>query len=163
MKKIELINIVEEDFLNYKYPSMFLISHKCDFKCCTEQNLDKSICQNFDLMKNKTHLFSFESIYNHFINNNITKSIVIGGMEPFLQFEEIYELIRFFRFKGCYCDFVIYTGYNIEEIEPYMARLKPLKNIIIKFGRFIPNQTPHYDKVLGINLISDNQYAERIC
>ena len=36
-------------------------------------------------------------------------------------------------------------------------------NIIIKFGRYIPNQKPHYDEVLGVNLASDNQYAERIC
>lgn len=36
------------------------------------------------------------------------------------------------------------------------------KNIIVKFGRFIPNQHPHYDEVLGINLASDNQYAEKI-
>ena len=36
------------------------------------------------------------------------------------------------------------------------------KNIIIKYGRYIPNQTPHRDEVLGVNLASDNQYAERI-
>ena len=32
--------------------------------------------------------------------------------------------------------------------------------IIVKFGRFRPNQEPHYDEVLGVNLISDNQYAK---
>jgi hypothetical protein len=37
------------------------------------------------------------------------------------------------------------------------------KNIIIKYGRYIPNQTPHYDEVLGVYLASDNQYAVRIC
>ena len=32
-------------------------------------------------------------------------------------------------------------------------------NIIIKFGRYIPNQGTHFDKVLGVKLASDNQYA----
>ena len=36
------------------------------------------------------------------------------------------------------------------------------ENIIIKFGRYIPNQEKHYDDVLGIELASDNQYAEVI-
>jgi len=36
------------------------------------------------------------------------------------------------------------------------------KNIIIKYGRFIPDKEKHYDEVLGIYLASDNQYAERI-
>ena len=40
--------------------------------------------------------------------------------------------------------------------------LKQFPNIIIKFGRFIPNQQSHYDEVLGINLASDNQYAKKI-
>ena len=35
-------------------------------------------------------------------------------------------------------------------------------NIIIKFGRYIPNQQSHFDIVLGVNLASDNQYAERL-
>ena len=35
-------------------------------------------------------------------------------------------------------------------------------NIIIKFGRFIPNREPHFDEVLGVNLASNNQYAKRI-
>ena len=35
-------------------------------------------------------------------------------------------------------------------------------NIIIKFGRFIPNQEGHYDEVLGINLASKNQFGEKI-
>ena len=40
--------------------------------------------------------------------------------------------------------------------------LKQYPNIIIKFGRFKPNQKSHYDDVLGVNLISDNQYGEKI-
>lgn len=59
-------------------------------------------------------------------------------------------------------DIVIYTGYCKEEITEYIGKLKIFPNIIIKFGRFIPNQEKHYDEVLGIYLAFDNQYAERI-
>ena len=36
------------------------------------------------------------------------------------------------------------------------------ENIIIKYGRFIPDQQPHYDEILGVNLASSNQGAEKI-
>ena len=36
------------------------------------------------------------------------------------------------------------------------------KNIIIKYGRFIPDSKSRYDNILGITLASDNQYAEEI-
>ena len=36
------------------------------------------------------------------------------------------------------------------------------KNIIIKFGRYIPNRNNKYDEILGVTLASDNQFAEKI-
>lgn len=59
-------------------------------------------------------------------------------------------------------DIVIYTGYYKEEIEEYIDELKMFPNLIVKFGRYIPNHEKHFDEVLGIYLASDNQYAERI-
>ena len=59
-------------------------------------------------------------------------------------------------------DIVIYTGYNEDEIQKEINKLRQFKNIIIKFGRFIPNQKKKYDEVLGVTLSSDNQYAEVI-
>ena len=56
----------------------------------------------------------------------------------------------------------ILAGYNKEEIQDKIDILKNFINIIIKFGRYIPNQKPHYDEVLGVNLASDNQYGEKI-
>ena len=56
--------------------------------------------------------------------------------------------------------FCIYTGYYPEEIQDELKQLQKYKNIIIKFGRFIPGQEPHYDEVLGVYLASDNQYGE---
>ena len=32
-------------------------------------------------------------------------------------------------------------------------------NIIIKYGRYIPNDGKHFDRVLGVELVSNNQYA----
>ena len=59
-------------------------------------------------------------------------------------------------------DIVIYTGYQKEEISYAIDWLHLFSNIIVKFGRFIPNQQPHYDEILGVKLASDNQYAEVI-
>jgi hypothetical protein len=44
----------------------------------------------------------------------------------------------------------------------YFARLQQIPNIIIKYGRYIPNQASHYDNVLGVYLASNNQFAEKI-
>jgi hypothetical protein len=58
---------------------------------------------------------------------------------------------------------VIYSGYYKHELPTeYIQRLQIVPNIIVKFGRFIPNEQPHYDEVLGVKLASSNQYAEVI-
>lgn len=159
---MKLKNVVLEDFVNYKNPSMFLITSFCDFKCCHEGNFDESVCQNNPLVQQKTKDISLEYLYNSYINNPITKAIVVGGLEPFLQFKELYDLIKYFRDNGCEDDFVIYTGYYKEEIIPEIETLKEFPNIIIKFGRYKPNEKEHYDEILGVKLASNNQYAERI-
>lgn len=46
--------IVAEDFVNYKFPAMFINTSLCDFKCCREQHLDTGICQNAPLAKAPT-------------------------------------------------------------------------------------------------------------
>ena len=60
---------------------------------------------------------------------------------------------------------MIYSGYYRDEIpkERIDAIIKYVPNVIVKWGRFVPNQEPHYDEVLGIYLRSDNQYAEKLC
>ena len=151
-----------EDFVNYKIPSMFLITSFCDFKCCHEGNFNESVCQNNSLVQQKTKDISLEYLYNSYINNPITKAIVVGGLEPFLQFKELYNLIKYFRDNGCEDDFVIYTGYYKEEIASDIESLKEFPNIIIKFGRYKPNEKEHFDEILGVKLASNNQYAERI-
>ncbi len=154
--------IIAEDFVNYKTPAMFINTCFCDFKCCTDIGLDKGVCQNAPLARAEVKEIADEVIYRHFASNPITKAVVIGGLEPFLQFPELRSLIEVFRKSGDQSAFIIYTGYTADEVAEQVKRLSEFRNIIIKFGRFRPNQTPHRDEVLGVNLASDNQYAVQI-
>lgn len=155
-------DITAEDFLNYKAPSMFIASAYCDWKCCREQNLPLETCQNTVLARSPSREIPDPTILKLFEENDITKAVVIGGLEPFDQFDELIRLVRTFREAGERCQFVIYTGYNRDEIEAEITKLAELKNIIVKFGRYVPNQEPRYDEVLGVTLASPNQYAEVI-
>ena len=159
---MKIKGLQDEDFVNYKKPSMFIGTSMCDWKCCTEQCLDKSICQNSSLANSKTIDVSADEIYRRYINNPITKAVVIGGLEPMLQFSDVLDLVKIFRDSDCNDDIVIYTGYYKEEIADKIPLLSKYKNIVIKYGRYIPGQEKHYDEVLGVYLISDNQYAEKI-
>ena len=159
---IKIKGCVVEDFVNYKHPSMYIGIGGCDFKCCKEANIDISICQNSTLAQQKELDISLKMLYNTYINNDITKAIVVGGLEPMTRFDDVIELIGYFRANNCQDTFVIYTGYYPYEIKDKLAKISIYPNIIVKFGRFIPNHNPHYDEVLGVNLISDNQYAEVI-
>ena len=161
-KTIHLKNIVMEDFVNYKVPSMFLITHQCNWKCCHEGGFSETVCQNQPLVSQPTKEYNISSIYNAYVSNDITKAVVLGGLEPILQFDEVYNLVSYFRENGCKDYFVIYTGYYPEEIQEQLDKLKQLPNIIVKFGRYVPGYKKHYDDVLGISLASDNQYAEVI-
>ena len=81
--------IIEEDFTNFKLPAMFINTSFCDFKCCTESNLGIEVCQNAPLAQAPSKDIPNSVIYQHFANNPITKAVVIGGMEPFLQIDEV--------------------------------------------------------------------------
>lgn len=151
--------IVDEDFVNYKKPSMFIAFPKCNWKC--EKECGMRVCQNSALATASDITKGVKTIVARYINNPITSAIVCGGLEPFDTWEDLYELITYLRI-ATQDDIVIYTGYYEEEIQEYVNRLKIFSNIIIKYGRYIPNQKSHYDKVLGIHLASDNQYAEKV-
>ena len=159
---MRLKGLVAEDFVNYKLPSIFLSTCFCDFKCCKEAEVDIGVCQNAPLSAEPIKDISDEYIYRLYVDNPITKAVVIGGMEPIAQLGEVLALLRYFREHGTSDPFVIYTGYYPDEIQKAIESLKQCPNIIIKFGRYIPNRDKRYDEVLGVELASDNQYAEAI-
>lgn len=149
----------DEDFVNYKKPSMFIAFPSCTFKC--ERECGQKMCQNSKLAQAPDIDINTYEIVDRYLNNPITKSIVMGGLEPFDNWRDLKTLVSLLRTQTL-DDIVIYTGYKEEEIKNQLQYLRTYRNIIIKFGRFIPNQQPHYDDVLGVKLASDNQYAERI-
>ena len=149
-------NIIDEDFTNYKKPSMFIGTSNCDFKC--DKECGKPVCQNSELAKAPTIEIDDEEIIKRYLNNPITEAIVFGGLESFDTFEELYQFIKDFRRKSN-DDIIIYTGYYPDEIEDKIKELYSFKNIYIKFGRFIPNSQKIYDELLGVELSSNNQYA----
>ena len=153
--------IKRDDFVNYKKCSMFLGTTSCDWKCCKESNIPCSICQNYPWSNNPVKEFNNEDIINMYLSDGLEESIVFGGLEPMLQFGELVAFMHAFR-KACDDDIVIYTGYYKAEIEKEIEILKKYKNIIVKFGRYIPNRPSRYDEVLGVTLASGNQYAEKI-
>lgn len=145
--------------MNYKVPSMSVVCPYCTFKCDKECGM--SVCQNSSLAKADVIDVSIDALVKRYLRNPITKAIVLNGLEPFDSFEDVFkfiERIREFRKD----DIVIYTGYNENEVADYVNRLKNFGNIIIKFGRFVPNNQSHFDDVLGVYLASDNQYAKKI-
>lgn len=154
---MKIKGITDEDFVSYRKPSLFVSAASCSFKCGVH------CCQNSGLAASETFTIDDEMLIERYLKNPITKAVVFGGLEPFDQSEEILRFVTLLRDKyHCSDTVVIYTGYNKKEVLSSIKALKPLKNIIIKFGRFIPDQAPHYDDILGVNLASDNQYAEII-
>lgn len=152
-------NIVQEDFVNYKKPSMFIAFPFCSFKC--ERECGIKCCQNSPLAQMPNIEVSIDTIVEAYLNNDITKAIVFGGLEPLDSFDDVYALIKAFR-ERTESDIIIFTGYNKSEIKQQIILLRQFPNIIIKYGRFIPGDKPHRDELLGIDLASQNQYAERI-
>lgn len=157
------LTVIDERFDDYKKPSMFIGAISCSGKCCIEAGIPISVCQNDGWRSRAPVHIGERALCERYLSNPITTAIVFGGLEPFEQWGEIVFFIRVLRLNyRCIDDVVIYTGYNREEIVDKLELLNGIQNIIIKFGRYIPNQPGHFDKVLGVTLASDNQYAERI-
>ena len=159
---ITVKSIVDENFQDYKKTSMFIAFPKCDFKCFKELGLEILGCQNYEILKMPDIKIKIDKVFERYVKNPITEAVILGGLEPFFNFDEVYNLISYFRQKNCNDDFVIYTGYYPNEVENYVEKLKKFKNIIIKFGRFIPKSASVFDKILGVKLASKNQFAEKI-
>ena len=158
---MKLKGIIFEDMINYKKISMVLEFPYCNFKC--DREFGCSVCQNSQLSKESDIDIPTWEVICRYMSDFITSAVVMQGLEPFDSWEDVLEFISMLRDTyNCDDDVVIYTGYNKDEVTDYIRELQKFENVIIKFGRYIPGQEPHMDNVLGVNLASDNQYAERI-
>lgn len=151
--------IIDEDFVNYKKPSMTIEFPYCSFKCDKESGMQ--VCQNSALASAPDIDIEIDEIVFRYISNPISESIVFQGLEPFDSIDIVDLIDRLRQYTND--DIVIYTGYTEDELNQVKSfhDILSMDNIIIKFGRYIHGQKPHYDEVLGINLASDNQYAKR--
>lgn len=158
---ITLKGIIDEDLVNYKVPAMTLMSPYCSFKC--DKECGQQICQNSSLVSIPEIKITIDKLCERYLSNTITHAVIFQGLEPFDSYEELLSFIECLRVqKECNDPIIIFTGYDKWEIENQITSLSAYPNIIVKFGRFVPNQEPHYDEILGVKLASDNQYAEKI-
>ena len=156
---MEVKGVLYEDYVNYKKPSMLVMFPQCSFKC--DKECGSPVCQNSALAQGATIEVPADNLIEAYITNPFTSAIVCGGLEPFDTFDDLIVFIKTARLKTN-DDIIIYTGYTEKELQNQIEFLKQYKNIIVKFGRFVPDQERHYDETLGVYLASDNQYAERI-
>ena len=171
---MKIKGIIDEDFVNYKTAAMYIAFPQCSFKCDKENK--EQLCHNCDLVKQPDIEIEKEKLIERYLSNPISKAIVLAGLEPLDSFLDVISFVDCLR-RQYHCDdpVIIYTGYTEEELMRGQYggwQMKPNKilaeewesllkyGVIIKFGRFRPNQKPHYDEVLGVNLASDNQYAK---
>lgn len=157
---MKIKGIKEEDFVQYKKPCMTIMFSQCDFKC--DRECGRNVCINSDLAKAPDIEINIYALVKKYFENEIVSAICCGGLEPFDSELELNTLISLVRFCECEDDIVIYTGYTEEEVKAKFPWIYAHKNIIIKFGRFIPDRPSIFDEVLGVQLASDNQYAKII-
>ena len=167
---MKIKGIIDEDFVNYKKPVMYIAFPKCSFKCDKENGA--RYCQNWEVARQPDIEISALKLIERYLSNPITQGVVISGLEPFDTPEQLLGFITAFRVHTSE-PIIIYTGYTEEELEEgywyppnefeenkRIWQLIKDYGVIVKFGRFRPNQEPHYDEVLGVKLMSDNQYAK---
>lgn len=154
-----LKNLIYTDFVNYRKPTMTLGFPSCTFKC--EKECGQQVCQNSALATMPDVEISVGELLVRY-GNSISEALCCQGLEPFDSWRDLQDVVYGLRAIGILDDIVIYTGYTKCEIADKIEWLRKFPNIIVKFGRYVPNQHPHYDEVLGVDLASDNQYAEKI-
>ena len=152
---MKIKGLISEDLVNYKKPSMTIIFPYCTFKC------GEGYCQNSELAKAPIIEMNVNNLVDRYINNPITEAVVMQGLEPFDSWNDLKSFIHELR-EYCNDDIIIYTGYDKNEIIEKINELSKYTNIIVKFGRYIPNQEKHFDDLLEVYLASNNQYAEKI-
>ena len=160
---MKIYGLKPNDVVNYRHPSLFVGMGTCNWKCCIEAGMDKSLCQNSELALAPKHEVAAIELCNIYNTSKLDEALVIGGLEPLDDMDGLLDLVGAFD-VNCTGDIVIYTGYTEEEKQNVIVdEILPLikrNHLIVKFGRFVPNQEKHYDTILGVDLASDNQYGK---
>lgn len=168
---MKIKGLIDEDFVNYKKPSMYIAFPNCSFKCDIENG--GLFCHNSALALKPDIEMDKEEIAKRYIDNPITEAIVLAGLEPFDSELDLLPFIHTIREKyNCNDPIIIYTGYTEDELErgkfgqgardaqkTYWKLVKQM-GVIVKFGRYLPNEESHLDPILGVKLASHNQYAK---
>jgi hypothetical protein len=126
--EIEVKTIDDEDFNNYKVPSMLIGFPHCTFKC--DKDCGERMCQNGALDRAPNYIMTVEQVWERYEGNPLTTAFVFGGLEPFDDFVPLKRLVVKIR-ENCEDDIVIYTGYREEEIIEQLHWLRQFDNIII--------------------------------
>lgn len=150
---MHLKQIIDESFGDYKQAAMLLVVPECSWKC--------KGCQNTHLAELETKNFPDEEIWGRYEKNAITSAIVMGGLEPFCNMDEVVSFIDAGVARGQDTPIIIYTGYDISITSDsfIQAAQRYRGQILVKFGRYIPNMPKVYNKHLGVFLASPNQYV----
>ena len=160
---IELKGVIWEDTVNYKKISTTLMFPNCSFKCDKENG--EQLCQNWSLAAAPTQRVNVLNLLDTYLSNPLTEALVFQGLEPFDSPIDLRIVSALLNTLGIRDDVVIYTGYDKYEVSPNLFRyLKETipGHLIIKWGRYRPNQEGHFDEALGVYLASNNQYGEII-
>lgn len=157
---MKILDLIETDSVNYKKICMTVMFPYCTFKCNKEAG--RVVCQNYEFKDIKPIEINTDELIDIYLANPLSEALVLQGLEPFDSFDELSYLVS--EFSGaCNDDIVIYTGYNKDEIADKINLLLELikgNELIIKFGRYLPDDESRFDEVLGVTLASSNQYAE---
>ena len=153
-------DIIATDFMNYKVPAMYIAFPYCSFKCDKENGCQ--LCQNAALARSPNIEISVEKVIEIYKkNHDLSKALVLCGLEPLDSFGDVLDLV--IKFREEFDDpIIVYTGYTEEEARVYIEGLQKFPNILVKFGRFRPNQPHHMDEVLGVELVNPEQYCKKI-
>ena len=141
---MKIKGLTDTNFTDYKLPSLYIATPHCSFKC--DKECGRAVCQNSALAHSITYNVSNAAIAKIYNDNPITKAIVFGGLEP-LDSADLFETINELQAACKIQRVVIYTGYTEEEIQSQFPQLLSLHNLVIKYGRFIPDQKSHFDEV----------------
>ena len=79
--------LTDEDFVNYKKPSMVIATSKCDFKC--DRDCGEGCCQNSPLARAKSISVSDDDIILRYMANDMKLKIVAEGIESIEEFNDI--------------------------------------------------------------------------